>query len=63
MKKKLLILGCVCMMFLGQAQAKPMDCDGANALAVRLYKAGLVWMADAMFRALDERGCYDGGGL
>ena len=63
MKKKLLILGCVCIMFLGQAQARPMDCDGVNNLAVRLYQAGLTTIADAMFRYLNERGCYDGGDL
>ncbi len=62
MKKKLLILGCVCSMFLGQAQAKPIEC-GLNTLAVSLYYAGFGSLADAMFRRLNDAGCYEGNGL
>lgn len=49
-------------MFLGQAQAKPIEC-GLNTLAVSLYYAGFGSLADAMFRRLNDAGCYEGNGL
>ncbi len=63
MKKKLLIVGCACLMFFGQAQAMPMECVGIEALAVRLYRAGYTNVANAMFRYLDDVGCYPGASL
>jgi hypothetical protein len=63
MKKKLLVLGCIGFLLLGQAQAKPIGCDTMNNIGVRLYYAGYTDLADAIFSFLNERGCYDGSGL